>query len=109
MCMGLHAVHGLSVMIVSCPLLAACGRDDKACALNGCRAPCSQHLEGMTALRTLVLSFNEIAKMEGLQELTALRRLELDHNSIRRIDGMKVRSYAQPRCTLISPPKMHAL
>ena len=49
-----------------------------------------QHLDAMVALKILVLSFNEIGKMEGMAELTSLRRLELDHNCIRRIDGLKV-------------------
>lgn len=49
-----------------------------------------QGLEVMQNLQVLLLSFNDIVKMEGLAELTNLIHLDLSYNSIRRIEGIKV-------------------
>lgn len=42
-------------------------------------------LEGLPNLNTLVLSFNEIEEIEGLNKNPLLKRLELNHNFIRQV------------------------
>jgi len=41
------------------------------------------NLDGLPNLATLILSFNEIEQIEGLNNNPLLRRLELNHNFIR--------------------------
>lgn len=50
----------------------------------------AQRLESLRNLRILVLSFNEIQKMDGLSELVCLERLELGYNCIKHVEGVKV-------------------
>ena len=40
-------------------------------------------MQSMPNLLTLILSFNEIEEIEGLNENTKLRKLDLNHNFIR--------------------------
>ena len=40
----------------------------------------------------MVLSFNEIEVIEGLQECRLLKRLDLNHNFIRKIEGLQFKS-----------------
>lgn len=49
-----------------------------------------QKLESLKNLRILVLSFNEIQKIDGISGLVHLERLELGYNSIQNIGGLKV-------------------
>ena len=49
-----------------------------------------QRIESLRNLRILVLSFNEIQRMDGIGELVYLERLELGFNCIKSIEGIKV-------------------
>ena len=42
-----------------------------------------EHLQGLVNLQTLILSFNEIDEIAGLQRNTALKKLDLNHNFIK--------------------------
>jgi len=44
---------------------------------------CITNLDGLPNLATLILSFNEIEQIEGLNNNPQLKRLELNHNFIR--------------------------
>ena len=54
-----------------------------------------KHLERLTNLNTLILSFNEIEVIEGLTECKVLKRLDLNHNFIRRIESLEGKSNLQ--------------
>lgn len=45
-------------------------------------------LDKLPNLNTLILSFNEIEVIEGIQECKVLKRLDLNHNFIRRIENL---------------------
>jgi Leucine-rich repeat (LRR) protein len=46
-------------------------------------------LEKLTGLNTLILSFNEIETIEGIQDCKLLKRVDLNHNFIRKIEGLE--------------------
>ena len=48
-----------------------------------------KNLEKLVNLNTLILSFNEIEIIEGLNECKVLKRLDLNHNFIRRIENLE--------------------
>ena len=45
-------------------------------------------LENLKSLKTLRLSFNQIAKLENLAPLTELEHLDVSHNHLKRIEGL---------------------
>lgn len=54
--------------------------------LHGCMlSKVDAALGGLAALRVLVLSYNELARLEGLESLSRLTRLDVDHNAIRKV------------------------
>lgn len=54
--------------------------------LHGCMlSKVDGALSGLVALRVLVLSYNELARLEGLEALSQLTRLDADHNAIRKV------------------------
>ena len=57
--------------------------------LHGCSIRKIELLGLCINLRILVLTFNEIHKIEGLEELERLERLELGFNLIKRVEGLR--------------------
>ena len=57
-----------------------------------------QGVDALKLLQVLVLSCNELQRMEGLSGLTNLQHLDLAFNAIKRIEGIRV-----------SPPAAHML
>jgi Leucine-rich repeat (LRR) protein len=47
-----------------------------------------EFFDNMDNLQTLILSFNELDKIQGLQNCKQLKRLELNHNFIKEIQGL---------------------
>ena len=52
-----------------------------------------RRIEGLAGLRDclreLVLTYNEISRVEGVSELTGLQRLDLGHNCLKKVEGIK--------------------
>ena len=46
-------------------------------------------LAALRALKVLILSFNDLSKMETIQDLPLLETLDLSHNTIRKVDGLR--------------------
>ena len=47
-----------------------------------------EELQGMPSLKVLVVSFNRILKITGLNELSLLEKLDLSYNLLKRIEGL---------------------
>jgi hypothetical protein len=45
-------------------------------------------LQGITGLKILILSFNKICKITGLDDLCVLEQLDLSYNALSRIEGL---------------------
>ena len=56
--------------------------------LHNCNITGVDLLRGLPSLKVLVLSFNKISQITGLQDLCVLERLDMSYNLLRRIDGL---------------------
>ena len=58
--------------------------------LHNCGLRRIEGLAGLRdSLRELVLTYNEISRVEGVSELTGLQRLDLGHNCLKKAEGIK--------------------
>jgi len=56
--------------------------------LHNCNITVVVLLHGLPSLKVLVLSFNKISQITGLQDLCVLERLDMSYNLLKRIDGL---------------------
>lgn len=56
--------------------------------LHNCNITGVDLLCGLPSLKVLVLSFNKISQITGLQDLCVLERLDMSYNLLKRIDGL---------------------
>lgn len=56
--------------------------------LHNCNITGVDLLRGLPSLKVLVLSFNKISQITGLQDLCVLEKLDISYNLLKRIDGL---------------------
>lgn len=61
--------------------------------LHNCNITGVDLLRGLPSLKVLVLSFNKISQITGLQDLCVLERLDMSYNLLKRIDGLSGLNY----------------